>query len=364
MHIGIIGYPLSGKGTVAEVLMRILGAIRSKEEPREGESAKRKIPLTLVAADHLAAVPYLAAGSKAKIVRVRSITAALEEIKAAAGGVVVLETMTGIHSLAAHSWLSQHTEKRQKLGYRAPDTLPVNGWVDVNRAIQNLLTEADRHDVDLIQVHREGPPIVYGEDGNYQEKEGVKSRGMGEANLGDTMTFHLSGGVRSKRPSGDRRLWVLADASGFLNGQSIDLPAIRGKKERVDLHGRLERYLSEALKKCRALHRLDVDAWLDGEEEMYEDEWATASSSAEAPEHRRQINVIQSMFEYAGLDGSARSIAGKRERTLEEVWGRGRTTVKSLEDLPLAAIVEGLPVLSQKLHVFRPAPGESEKGRS
>lgn len=364
MHVGIIGNAVSGKGTVAEVVLRILAGIRGKGAPR-----------ALIVADQGQAVPYLAArpkprpGAKKKaapadplrIVRVKSLTDTATTIKESAGGVVVIETMTGLHAVSARTWLRRHRERAQELGYRPPTKVPVEGWVDINQALRDLLNVADTHDVDLIQVHREGPLYVYAEDGSAEEREGVRARGMGEANMGDNMTIHLTGGVRSKgRPSGDRRLWVLADASGLRNGQHIDLINITSPTDRKNLDRLLKSYLTDSLKECRRLHREDVEGWLDAEAKgLDEDDWTTARSTAEAPEIRRQLNIALTMIKNKGLDGQAKKVTADRERILEEIWGRGRTTLKALEDLPLSGIEAGVRLLSAALQTYYPNPNVS-----
>lgn len=367
MHVGIVGNAVSGKGTVAEVLLRIIASIRGKGAPR-----------ALIVADQGQAVPYIAArprprpGAKKsrpvdplRIVRVKSLADTAKTIEESAGGVVAIETMTGLHSLAARTWLAQNRQRKAELGYRVPDSIPVQGWVDINNALRDLLNVADQHDVDLIQVHREGPLYVYAEDGSAEEREGVRARGMGEANMGDNMTLHLTGGVRSKgRPSGDRRLWVLADASGLRNGQAIDLPKLTDPTDRKNLDRLLKSYLTDSLKECRRLHREDVEGWLAAEKQgLEEDDWMTARSTAESPEIRRLLNEAQAMIRYAGLEGTAKSVVHKRESILQEIWGRGRTTIKSLEDLPLHGIQAGLPLLSAALQVFETPPAEKEEPR-
>lgn len=340
MRIALIVRPLGGATTVALCVAKALASLRGGIRPTK----VRCITLSDTTG------PVLRAW-KLDPVRVASLAAIEEAIRATPGAVSIIDSMSDVRTLAREGYLLAVNEERERLNQRPVEGIMPAGWQAINARVEEATWRAALDvKADLIEVWRQTKGYARDADAGLYEVEGVRTKGQVEGPAGIGLILQIvDGGLRSNGEIGERVLMIAADPSGQSNGASISLPEIRSGKDRLDVLARVRMLVGPVLKRNMDLSDREVSAW--AAVPQIADEWPEAAAHAQAEEGKRLLEEVRVSLLDAGLIGQKREVATAREKIFVKAWSV--TRMEALASLPAKAIESGMARFVNEVAKFK-----------
>lgn len=369
--ISIGGRQLSGKSTVAAQLGLLIAWLldipeetsltgERREAPKAFTGLKQFPAAPLAVALHrrnlASAMPYRHASRKGAgflVLRHEALSPISALAASATGGVFVADSVTSWYDEAVRRWVEEANASRERAGKALQAFVGPDGFREINDLYWRALGACQRDPAATILIHQEGSEMVQSDDFGLVNGASTRLRGQAEAGADCHLVLLVRGGLRSRdQPTGERRVFVAADAACMAVGESRPLPPLRRPEDFAVLRRTLWDLLAPSIMWLRGAVREEEEAWASLSEAP--DDLPGARRGGERTEAAMLLDQMQTELARHGLTSTAANVQQLVRPMLTECTGWGSLTAAAEHGASASVLRLGLDLLRSK------APGMAE----